>query len=292
MIEYGFVAARVISGPLSDLYKKRLAERNADPLYIVLFTYAFITVAAAAALFLLPIPTAGAAFWRHIVLASVFDTAGMVLVVMSLGVTDLSVFGPLNAYKPALALALGAAFLHEKPGPTGLAGVAIIVAGSILLGYAPGEARRSISEMAKSHGVWFRLSGIASFCVGVIFLKKAVVESSPFTTLFFWAAFGLAICVACAPAFRPRAFSANIKLLRRHAGDYAMVCLLMGIMQAMTLLAFRMMFVGYALALFQLSAILSILFGHRFFGEKHIAFRLASAAIMSAGALLIVLCPK
>lgn len=285
MIEYGFVAARVLSGPLSDIFKKRLAEKHADPLFVVLVNYAFIAAAAAPALFLIGLPAAGSAFWLNIALASVFDTAGMVLAVMSLGQTDLSVFGPLNAYKPAIALALGAVYLGEKPGAGGLAGVAVIIAGSLLLSK---NDRKESSAILKSAGVWMRMGSIVLFCIGVIFLKKTVVAASPFTALFFWAAFGLVLSAAAVIVLRFRGIGENIALIKTRAADYIALSVLMCVLQAMTLLAFKMMFVGYALALFQLSSVISVLFGRRYFAEKNTAMRLASALIMSAGALLII----
>jgi drug/metabolite transporter (DMT)-like permease len=62
-----------------------------------------------------------------------------------------------------------------------------------------------------------------------------------------------------------------------------------GAMQLSTLLTFGQLQVGYALALFQMSTLLSIFFGYRFFQEKHIARRLAGALIMIAGAVVIAL---
>ncbi|MEO8522975.1 MAG: EamA/RhaT family transporter, partial [Acidobacteriota bacterium] len=58
--------------------------------------------------------------------------------------------------------------------------------------------------------------------------------------------------------------------------------------QLATLLAFGVMQVGYSLALFQLSALVSVFLGYRYFHERHTRRRLLGAAIMVAGAALIV----
>jgi hypothetical protein len=47
--------------------------------------------------------------------------------------------------------------------------------------------------------------------------------------------------------------------------------------------------VGYSLALFQLSTIVSVLLGHRYFQEKDVGKRLVGAAVMTAGAIIIVI---
>jgi drug/metabolite transporter (DMT)-like permease len=59
-------------------------------------------------------------------------------------------------------------------------------------------------------------------------------------------------------------------------------------MQLTTLFAFGKLQVGYALALFQLSALISVVLGYRYFQERHIRKRLLGAAVMVAGAALIV----
>ncbi|HOX29027.1 MAG TPA: EamA/RhaT family transporter, partial [bacterium] len=217
-------------------------------------------------------------------------TLGMVFVMLAIGVTDLSIYGPLNAYKPAIALALGAVFLGEEPNAAGLAGVAVIVAGSAFLSYAPGNGETHLGRNLLSKGVWFRLLSILLFCIGVIFLKKAVLVSSAFVTLFFWAAFGLLLSVALLAVFRARAVRGNIELTRRRPADFAAVCISMTFVQALTLFSFKIMFVGYAIALFQLASLPDVFLGHRFFGEKNITVRLLGACVMIAGALLIVLC--
>jgi drug/metabolite transporter (DMT)-like permease len=59
-------------------------------------------------------------------------------------------------------------------------------------------------------------------------------------------------------------------------------------MQYCTLVSFGALHVGYALALFQTSAILSVILGHQFFQEKHFAQRLIGSVVMVGGAALIV----
>ena len=61
-----------------------------------------------------------------------------------------------------------------------------------------------------------------------------------------------------------------------------------GLMQLTSLLTFARMQVGYSLALFQLSALLSVLLGHHFFQEAHLRKRLLGASIMVLGAGILV----
>ena len=57
----------------------------------------------------------------------------------------------------------------------------------------------------------------------------------------------------------------------------------------MTNYTFKHMAVGYALSLFQLSTIVSVLLGYRFFKEQNIWKKLIGSAIMITGSVLIIL---
>jgi drug/metabolite transporter (DMT)-like permease len=59
-------------------------------------------------------------------------------------------------------------------------------------------------------------------------------------------------------------------------------------MQLCTLLTLRAFQVGYALALFQTSTLLTDVLGYKVFREPHFARRMAGSAVMVGGAVLIV----
>ena len=60
-------------------------------------------------------------------------------------------------------------------------------------------------------------------------------------------------------------------------------------MQLTTNYVLENMEVGYALSLFQLSTIISVLLGYRFFKEKDIRKKLIGSAIMITGSIVIIL---
>ena len=60
-------------------------------------------------------------------------------------------------------------------------------------------------------------------------------------------------------------------------------------MQLSTNFAFEGIQVSYALALFQISALVSVFFGVHFFQETQLWKKLAGASIMVVGAVLIIL---
>jgi hypothetical protein len=67
-----------------------------------------------------------------------------------------------------------------------------------------------------------------------------------------------------------------------------LLALATGAMQLATVLTFQDLQVGYSLALFQLSTMLSVFLGRRYFAETNIGERLTGSLVMAAGAALIV----
>ena len=62
-------------------------------------------------------------------------------------------------------------------------------------------------------------------------------------------------------------------------------------MQISTNYVFQNIKVAYALALFQLSTIVNLVFGIKFFNEKDFKKKLIGTIIMTIGSIIIVLCP-
>jgi drug/metabolite transporter (DMT)-like permease len=75
----------------------------------------------------------------------------------------------------------------------------------------------------------------------------------------------------------------------RYIGKFVFLIICVGTVQLMTNYAFKHMSVGYALSLFQLSAIVSVLLGYRFFKERDIGKKLFGSAIMIIGSIIIIL---
>jgi drug/metabolite transporter (DMT)-like permease len=136
--------------------------------------------------------------------------------------------------------------------------------------------------------VRFRFAALALSATEAVFLKKALLLSSPLTTFVLWSILGLPIAAAAIGALlRPRV-SGQVLLLRRQWRTCLWLALTTGLMQLATLFTFGRLQVGYSLALFQLSALISVFLGHRYFQEQDIRQRLFGAAVMVAGAAMIV----
>lgn len=268
-----FVLARIVANPASNVFQKQLAGSGAHPVWIIAATHALLTVAAAPLLLAMR-PSLPAAFWIDMGICALLAVASNVLLVYALRLGDLSVLGPINAYKPIISMALAFALLGETPTPLGVAGMALIVTGSYFVVDRGGAAK----------GVPLRLGALVFSATEAAFLKRAILRATPETAFLVWAILGVPVAAAAAVVMRasPPKFVANWR-------TWLWLALTTGLMQSATLFTFGKLQVGYSLALFQLSSLISVWFGGRYFQERDIGRRFAASAVMVAGAILIVL---
>lgn len=284
--------ARILANPVSNVFQKQLTQRSANPLFIIGATDALLTLGVLPLFVLgaLPLPL-GAEFWTNMVVAASLGVASNVLLVYALQSTSLSVLGPINAYKSVVSLVLGVFLLGEVPAPLGVAGVLLIVAGSYFVVDRDANQPRSNAfvRFFCERGIQFRFAALALSATEAIFLKKALLLSSPLTTFVFWAILGLPIAAAASALLARGRLAKEVVLLRHNWPTYLWLAITTGVMQLTSLLTFGRLQVGYSLALFQLSTLIGVFLGYRYFQEGHIRKRLLGSAIMAAGAALIVL---
>lgn len=288
-MEIILVLGRLLFSTASNAYQKHLTNKGLHPLYITATTY-FV-------LFILALPFVWStgvsyhqAFWVNVFLAALLDAAGWIFLVTSLSRTDFSVFGPLNAYKVVISMLLAVVFLGEIPSLQGGAGIFIILVGSFLLLPAKSNGlKNSLALFVKDRGVQSRFLSILLFSVGTIFLKNAVVESTPLDTLVWWSLLGLPMLLLANMLLANGEFSRNYK----DSLAYWQVILLIGsmvfVMQYFTLVLLSTMLVAYALALFQLAMVLQVFVGRHVFQEKHFIRRLLASLVMFAGSCMVIL---
>ena len=284
-----FIATRIVANPVSNVFQKQLTRHGANPLFIIGATHAQLTLAV--------LPFAGgagsldAAFWANMAICAVLAVVGNVLLVYALRSTDLSILGPINAYKAILSLVLGVFLIGEVPSLFGLAGVLLILMGSyVVVDRAPHQPRGdAFLRFFRERGVQLRFAALVFSATEAVFLKRAVLHSTPATAFVFWSILGLPVAAAAIALLLRGRVGWEMQRFRHHWLTYLWLAFTTGLMQLTTLLTFNKLQVGYSLALFQLSALISVFLGHRYFQERNIRRRLAGSAIMIAGAALIVI---
>jgi drug/metabolite transporter (DMT)-like permease len=216
--------------------------------------------------------------------------AGNMFLVQALKSTDLSIIGPINAYKSMIGLVLGVFLLAEIPTAMGLLGVVLILAGSFFVADKPVDQPRQSAfvQFFANRGVQWRFAALIFSAVEAVFLKKAVLASSPLTAFLMWCLLGLPIAALVVVVLLRGRTKNEWVVLARQKGTYAWLAVTTGLMQVSTLFAFGKLQVGYSLALFQMSSILSVFLGYTFFQETNIVRRLCGSLIMVLGASCII----
>ena len=194
-------------------------------------------------------------------------------IIKALSYGELSSLAPINSYKPVVALIFGIFLLNELPCKEAIFGIFLIIFGTFIL-FKGGDTDK--------RAVFYRV--IALFLSGTeaIFIKKVILLSDITIALFFWALFGMLFSLALALH--------NPVKIRLNSIKYQIALIAMvGIMQFSTNYVFLKMNVAYALALFQLSTILSVFLGVNIFKESGLVKKLLASTLMIAGAVIILL---
>jgi drug/metabolite transporter (DMT)-like permease len=293
------VAVRISANPLSNALQKWLSLRGVAAGVVIFATHLLLSFAVAPLVLLQPLPTHGA-FWLNMATAVLLAVAGNTLIVHAMKLDDLSILGPINAFKPIVSLVPAWLLLGEAPGPLGLAGIGLVVAGSFALADRRALETRitGIARLFTRRGVQLRVAALVLSGIEAVFLKRALVGSTPTIAFTWWSILGV-LPAAGAVAFLPsplaqegprmRGLAEQRLLFRRYCRQFLLLAITTGLMQFTTLVTFTSAPVASALALFQLSAIFSVLLGHRLFAEPHLLRRLLGSTIMSLGAALILL---
>lgn len=276
------LAGRVLFSATASALQKKLTLSGVETIRLWRATYVLMGIPAVLALALSWRGAGDARFWQDAILAGLLDALGNLAMVAALRSSDLSVFGPLNGFRPVLALLFGWIFLGEQPAALGSLGVGVTVIGVALLlrdedGNAPARATWQMLAL--------RALGLSLSTFAAVFLKRATLGGSTGLTLGVWILSGLIVF----GLFSLRRAGQN----RDRSGVGTMLLAFHGavffVMQWLTLEMFRTMLLAYSFALFQLGMVLQVLIGRWLFHEAHFGRRLVCCGIIGVGALLITL---
>lgn len=288
-----WIIARILSNPLSNVFQKLLAREQALPLFVVGITYGLLTVPCAGIFLIRPFPDAPA-FWLDMSLSTILAFIGNILIVQALKISDLSLLGPINAYKSIVSLVPGVLLLHEMPAPVAVAGISLIVAGSYVIVDKPQGADRNVFlRFFGDRGVQYRLAALVLSATEAVFLKRALLAAEPLITFAVWAIAGFVLFVVTAPVCCGRSgLVQEGRKFQVHWLPFLALAATTGLMQLSTLFVLTGFQVAAALALFQTSILLTVFLGWKVFREQNFRRRFLGAIVMIIGAVLIVRCRK
>lgn len=286
------LVCRIVSNPLSNVFQKALAAGGVTPLQVIFRTHLLLS-AICFPWYFVGSRAVGDGYWPNLVVAAALAVACNALLVAAVRDDDLSILGPINSFKPVVSLLPAMWLLGERPGAWGLTGIALVVVGSYGL-VGGSDAQRTAGSRPRllaRRGVRLRIAALVLSAVEAVFLKRALEASDAATTFIGWSILGM-LFAGVALLFiqnRRETPAESWSASKPHAALLPALAVSTGVMQYSTLVTFAAAPVASALALFQLSSILSVLLGYHLFREPHVVRRLLASTVMALGAVLLVL---
>jgi drug/metabolite transporter (DMT)-like permease len=278
---------RVMLSVAASAVQKRLLLDRAGVHHTWILTYGIILLPSLV-LASLNFGSIGGLFIQDIIVGGGLDALGNLAMVAALRSTDLSIFGPLNALRPILALMFGWLFLGESPTPLGLVGIGITVGGGVIL-FSGGAGERATDRRGKIWKVIFlRVIGLTLGVLGAVFLKRAALVSSAEVTVAAWILSGLVVLVGFAKFRHPEALETLGPSLGSHWKWLLIHSTIFMSMQLATIRIFQSTLLAYSFVFFQLGMILQVFVGKLFFKEGAFFRRLIAAVVMALGSVLIL----
>ena len=277
------VLIRIFSNSMANVYQKQLTARGCTPALINFVMYCGLSILCVLLKFDNVCFEFGVQFWVSSILGGLFGAIGNFCLVKALEGGELSVLGPINAYKAVVAMVFGIFLLHEFPSAIGVVAVLLIILGSYFIFDTLDEGFSF--NLLKRKDIRYRIYALVFTAIEAVFIKK-VIELSDINIAFtMWAVWGAIFSGILLFVSPKKSFKNNACIMSK----LGLIIIMMGVMQYSTNIVFARIPVSYGLALFQLSAILSVIFGWRFFRETHFCKKLLGSLIMVFGAVLLIL---
>jgi drug/metabolite transporter (DMT)-like permease len=281
------VLARILCNGASNVFQKRLTGFGVEPFFVNLVSYGALSLVGWAFLLGNQPQELPMRFWTFSVLSGVTGALGNGFIVKALEKGELSVMGPLNSYKAVVGMISSFILTRELPSASGLAGVALVIAGSYFV--LDSTKERFGWSLFRNRSIQYRIAALLLTGLQAAIDKEVVLASNLSMAFFSWSFFGFLFTYAI---WKLRGESKRRPIgreLQIHGREYVLLIVSTGAMVFATNFTFSRMPVGEALALFQLSGILTVYWGHRFFNEGQLFRKSVGAAIMACGAAMILI---
>lgn len=266
------IIARIFSNTYLNVFQKFLTNQGECPSVINFFTYLGLSVIG---ILLCPNVIYSNEILLNIIIMGVLGALGNYFIIKALSCGELSSVAPINSYKPVVALILGVILLGEIPNLQAIIGIGLIIFGTFVL---------TTAKFLYSKAFTYRALALVFSASEAIFIKKIIILSNIQSCFLYWTISGLIFALIFLLISKHK-----IKIQTQNIKPQLILILLVAIMQYSTNYVFSKMNVAYALALFQLSTILSVIVGVKTFKESQLKQKLIGSTVMAIGAATIVL---
>ncbi len=278
-----FLLIRIFSNPFANVFQKKLSKDNQSSV-INLYSYLILSI--------LTFPFIkkylfGLNYETNLIIliliAGFLCAMGTICIIKAVNIGELSVLGPINSYKSIIGLISAIFLLKEFPSIIGITGIILIIFGSRYIFDTTNEGFSL--KLFKRKDIQLRFLALVLTGIEAAFLKKIIILTSVEACFIFWCLSGLFWSFIFVIILKK-----DIKPKSKKFIQYIItIAICLGLMQYSTNYVFERMNVGYALALFQLSSIVTVILGCKFFKEKNIIRKLIGSIIMIIGSVLIIL---
>ena len=182
------VLLRIFSNTLGNVFQKQLTARGNHPLLVNFLTYFLLSVVCIFFAAFIDWRELPRQFWMYSILGGIAGASGNGFLVKALQKGDLSVLGPVNAYKSVIGVIVGIFLLREIPNLWGILGIVLIIYGSYFV-LDTTEERFSLALLKKSE-IQFRMWAMILTAIEAVFVKKVILASSTTIAFISWCWFG------------------------------------------------------------------------------------------------------
>ncbi len=280
------IVVRIIANPISNVFQKQLTNKH-HPLFVNLVSYGLLSLVSIFLIVDFPFKTMPTALWYYSLIGGLFGALGNGFIIKALQKGELSVLGPINAYKSIVGIIFGFLLIGELPNTWGFLGVGLIIIGSYFV--LDNGTEKFTWAVFKQPAIQYRIAALVFTGIQAVTDKQVIIHSNLTFAFAGWCIFGFLFSIPLFLFSRVNFTQQLFHFSKKIALIYMGLCFSVGTMVLCSNYAFKNMQVGTVLALFQISILLTVLFGHHFFNERGIVKKIAGSLIMITGSLLIML---
>ena len=266
------IISRIFSNSYINVCQKFLTIKGEYPSVVNFYTYLGLTLIG---LIGCQKPIFSIEILYNFFIMGLLGTLGNYFIIKALAIGELSTLASINSYKPIVALIFGIFLLNEIPGTKELIGILFILAGTFFL-------HKNITFFNKA--TLFRFLALLLSGTEALFIKKIISLTDIPSSFFYWALASFTFTFFFAITSRH-----SISIKKENIKFQILLVILVAIMQYSTNYVFAHMNVAYALALFQLSTLVSIFLGTNIFKESGFVKKVIASTIMLLGSIIIII---
>ena len=238
-------------------------------------------------LYFTPRPALDHVFWWCLLISLPLNAVGFLLYMQAIKISPLSLTVPYLAFTPVFMIMTGALVLGEMPNRWGIVGIIVTCVGGYILNMDPSRPRFQDPLLAvfREKGSWLMLIVAFIFSFAAVVGKRGILHSSPlYFTLTFFVLFNLTILLLLGITRKVR-----LATLALQPGRGLVAGILLFLQAVCHGYAISLTKAAYMISIKRFSILFGVILGAVVFNERNIIPRLAGAALMLSGAVLIIL---